>query len=69
MDDGVVADSRRVTPLSNPRLVDSAMEAIRGAILAGRFAPGERLLEMQLAMELGIWAMRVALPGLPVRDW
>lgn len=54
MDDGVVTDSRRVTPLSNPRLVDSAMEAIRGAILAGRFAPGERLLEMQLATELGI---------------
>ena len=45
---------RRVEPVENARLVDNALEAIRSAILQGRLAPGERLLEIPLARELGI---------------
>jgi DNA-binding GntR family transcriptional regulator len=47
-------EDRGLHPLENPRLIDSALEAIRASILDGRFAPGERLLEMQLAQSLGI---------------
>jgi len=45
---------RRVGPVDTPRLVDNAVEVMRAAILQGRFAPGERLLEMPLAQDLGI---------------
>jgi DNA-binding GntR family transcriptional regulator len=44
----------RTGPIENIRLVDSALEAVRSAILRGRFVPGERLLEVPLAQELGI---------------
>jgi DNA-binding GntR family transcriptional regulator len=44
----------RTGPIDNVRLVDVALEAVRSAILQGRFAPGERLLEVPLAQELGI---------------
>jgi DNA-binding GntR family transcriptional regulator len=44
----------RTGPIGNARLVDIALEAVRSAILQGRFAPGERLLEVPLAQELGI---------------
>jgi DNA-binding GntR family transcriptional regulator len=44
----------RMAPIEHPRLVDSALEAVRTAILMGRLAPGERLLEVPLAQELGI---------------
>lgn len=47
-------EAARLQPLVGPRLVDSALEALRTSILEGRFAPGERLLEMQLAQGLGI---------------
>lgn len=43
----------RVGRIKNQRLVDMAVEAVRNAILLGRFAPGERLLEIPLAQELG----------------
>jgi DNA-binding GntR family transcriptional regulator len=46
--------SDRVQPVENNRLVDSAAEAIRASILDGRLAPGERLLEVQLAQVLGM---------------
>jgi DNA-binding GntR family transcriptional regulator len=46
--------NNRLQPLDNPRLVDSALEALRTSILEGRFAPGERLVEMDLAQGLGI---------------
>ena len=39
------ADSQRgLAPVTTPTLVESVAEAIRGSILAGRFAPGERFL-------------------------
>ncbi len=44
----------RVGPVDTPRLVDNALEALRAAILQGRFNPGERLLEVPLAQDLGI---------------
>jgi DNA-binding GntR family transcriptional regulator len=46
--------SARAGPIENLRLVDIALEAVRSAILRGRFVPGERLLEAPLAHELGI---------------
>lgn len=45
---------RRVGPVETPRLVDNALAEMRSAILLGRFKPGERLLEVPLAQELGI---------------
>src|SRR5581483_10153242 len=35
-------------------LRDQVAEALRGAILAGRFAPGERLVEDSLAQDFGV---------------
>lgn len=43
-----------VARIESPRLVDSALQAVRNSILEGRIAPGERLLEVRLASELGI---------------
>lgn len=51
---GSVGGRGRVGRLDSTRLVDSALEALRDAILQGRLAPGERLLEIPLASELGI---------------
>lgn len=45
---------RRLEPITSPTLVDSVVETLRGSILSGRFAPGERLVEAELARELGI---------------
>lgn len=44
----------RIAPIENSRLVDNALEAMRSAILQGQLAPGERLLEIPLARDLGI---------------
>lgn len=43
-----------VDPVAPPRLVDSALTALRNSILEGRISPGERLLEVELARQLGI---------------
>lgn len=43
-----------VDPVAPPRLVDSALNAVRNSILGGRIGPGERLLEVELARQLGI---------------
>jgi DNA-binding GntR family transcriptional regulator len=45
---------RGLGPVTTPTLVESVAEAIRGSILAGRFAPGERLVEAELARELHV---------------
>ena len=50
----IIVARRRVDRVVSTRLVDSALEALRTAILQGRLAPGERLLEIPLARELGI---------------
>lgn len=39
---------------SHPSLADLAYDAIRGAIVSGRLRGGERLIEAQLARELGV---------------
>jgi DNA-binding GntR family transcriptional regulator len=41
-------------PVSTPTLVESVAASIRQSILAGRFSPGERLVEAELARELGV---------------
>jgi DNA-binding GntR family transcriptional regulator len=46
--------SERVYRAETSRLIDNTIEAIRASILDGRLAPGERLLEVQLAQVLGI---------------
>jgi len=40
--------------ISTPTLVETAAQSLREAILDGRFAPGQRLLEPRLALALGI---------------
>jgi DNA-binding GntR family transcriptional regulator len=49
-----VESTQRIGPLTNPTLVESVAEAIRSAILTGRFAPAERLVEAELARELKV---------------
>jgi DNA-binding GntR family transcriptional regulator len=49
-----VASQRGLGPVTTPTLVESVAEAIRDSILAGRFAPGERLVEAELARELHV---------------
>lgn len=44
----------RLEPLTSPTLVDAVVEKLRESILSGRFAPGERLVEAELARELAI---------------
>lgn len=44
----------RFEPIMSRTLVDTVVEQLRGSILSGRFAPGERLVEAELARELGI---------------
>jgi DNA-binding GntR family transcriptional regulator len=43
-----------VGPITSPTLVDAVTVRLRNSILRGRFAPGERLVEADLARELGI---------------
>jgi DNA-binding GntR family transcriptional regulator len=43
-----------VDSVVSPRLLDSALNAVRNSILEGRIGPGERLLEVKLAQQLGI---------------
>jgi DNA-binding GntR family transcriptional regulator len=45
---------RRLAPITSPTLVGTVVETLRSSILYGRFAPGERLVEAELARELGI---------------
>ena len=47
-------DGLRVGPISNPTLVNTVVGRLRESILLGRFAPGERIVEAELARELGI---------------
>jgi DNA-binding GntR family transcriptional regulator len=49
-----LVSERGLGPVTTPTLVESVAEAIRGSILAGRFAPGERLVEAELARELHV---------------
>jgi DNA-binding GntR family transcriptional regulator len=46
--------SRGLAPVTTPTLVESVAEAIRASILSGRFAPGDRLVEAELARELHV---------------
>ena len=46
--------TRAVTPLKRRRLVDGAAETLRKAILDGRFLPGARLRQTDLADQLAI---------------
>ena len=46
--------SRRLERLEQGSLSDRAYEAIRGSIISGRFEPGERLIEDNLAEDLGV---------------
>jgi DNA-binding GntR family transcriptional regulator len=48
------ASDRRLRPVSAATLVESVADAIRTSILGGRFAPGERLVEAELARELQV---------------
>jgi DNA-binding GntR family transcriptional regulator len=43
----------RLEPLSSPTLAEQTVELIRGRILSGDFATGQRLVETQLARDLG----------------
>lgn len=47
-------DGRNLGPLTAPTLVDTIADVIRTSILGGRFAPGERLVEAELARELDV---------------
>jgi DNA-binding GntR family transcriptional regulator len=44
----------RLSPVTAPTLVESVAEAIRASILTGRFSPGDRLVEAELARELHV---------------
>jgi DNA-binding GntR family transcriptional regulator len=44
----------RLEPITSRTLVDTVVEKLRESILSGRFAPGERLVEAELARELAI---------------
>jgi DNA-binding GntR family transcriptional regulator len=50
----IPAEEIPVGPISSPTLVDAVTVRLRSSILRGRFAPGERLVEADLARELGI---------------
>jgi DNA-binding GntR family transcriptional regulator len=43
-----------VGPISSPTMVDAVAARLRESILRGRFAPGQRIVEVDLARELGI---------------
>lgn len=44
----------RLGPVMSRTLVDTVVEQLRESIFSGRFAPGERLVEAELAREVGI---------------
>jgi GntR family transcriptional regulator of gluconate operon len=44
----------RLAPLRSSSLADQVYEALRSSILAGRFEPGEKLVESRLASDLGV---------------
>lgn len=46
--------SRRLERLERGSLSEKAYEAIRGSIISGRLGPGERLIETDLAEDLGV---------------
>ena len=48
------AEAPRFEPITSRTLVDTVVEQLRESILSGRFAPGERLVEAELARELAI---------------
>jgi DNA-binding GntR family transcriptional regulator len=48
------ANAPRFEPITSRTLVDTVVERLRESILSGRFAPGERLVEAELARELAI---------------
>lgn len=48
------ATAPRFEPITSRTLVDTVAEQLRESILSGRFAPGERLVEAELARELAI---------------
>ena len=50
----VSGDAPRFEPITSRTLVDTVVEQLRDSILSGRFAPGERLVEAELARELAI---------------
>lgn len=50
----VILDVPRFEPITSRTLVDAVVEKLRESILSGRFAPGERLVEAELARELAI---------------
>jgi DNA-binding GntR family transcriptional regulator len=50
----VGVDAPRFAPITSRTLVDTVVEQLRESILSGRFAPGERLVEAELARELAI---------------
>jgi DNA-binding GntR family transcriptional regulator len=52
--DAATADGPRFEPITSRTLVDTVVEKLRESILSGRFAPGERLVEAELARELAI---------------
>ena len=54
MNDDRPEERSLVDSVASPRLVDSALTAVRNSILEGRIGPGERLLEVKLAQQLGI---------------
>jgi DNA-binding GntR family transcriptional regulator len=47
-------DSHGLWPVSRPTLAESVADAIRTSILNGRFIPGDRLVEAELARELNV---------------
>jgi DNA-binding GntR family transcriptional regulator len=51
--EAVAEGGRGLQPIASPTLVDAVVESVRASILSGRIAPGERLVEADLARELG----------------
>lgn len=50
----MINDQRGLLPVQTPTMVSSIAETIRGSILAGRYAPGDRLVEAELARLLAV---------------
>src|SRR5260221_4668184 len=49
----------RLQPLNNRSVVDGVVEALREAILHGRYRPGEHLVERKIGHELGVSSIAV----------
>lgn len=50
----MVENLLKVRPTSNPPLRDQAYTTLKDAILAGKFAPGDHLVELEIAHSLGL---------------